>query len=46
MNCCFVSEAVLLCAPAAAGHGAVPRLCQGDGQQADGQVLRTVSQHN
>ncbi len=36
-------EAVFLCAPAAAGDRPVPRLCQGEGQQADGQVLRTVS---
>jgi hypothetical protein len=34
---------VLLCAASAAGHGPVPRLRQGEGQQTDGQVLRTVS---
>jgi hypothetical protein len=36
-------EAVFLRAPAAAGDRPVPRLRQGEGQQADGQVLRTVS---
>jgi hypothetical protein len=36
-------EAVLFCAASTAGDGAVSGLCEGEGQQADGQVLCTVS---
>ena len=43
IDCIVCREAVFLCAPPAAGHRPVPGLRQGEGQQADGQVLRPVS---